>query len=90
MTTETDILPASISLTPHRKANAFIEEFKGSPPHGVKLVLETNITGGQTKQFGFTIPFSALTAVIDALAAAEQIAIDAGIIARVDDGEVQS
>lgn len=91
MTTDTDhTLPASIPLTNHRTLRIFIEELNGVPSYGVKLVLETQIAGGQIKQFGFVIPFHALTSAIDALAAAEQIAIDAGIIARADDGEVQS
>jgi hypothetical protein len=88
MTTDTDILPASIQLTNYRTLKIFIEESTRVQSYGVKLVIETRIANGQSKQFGFVIPFAALTSTINTLVAAEQIAIDQGIIAPVDADQV--
>jgi hypothetical protein len=89
-TTDTDILPASIQLTNYRTLKISIEESTGVQSYGVKLVIETRIANGQSKQFGFVIPFTALTSTINALVAAEQVAVDLGIIDQVvtDQGEV--
>jgi hypothetical protein len=89
MTTDTDILPAYIKLTNYRTLKISIEESTGVQSYGVKLVIETRIANGQSKQFGFVIPFAALTSTVNSLAAAEQFAIDQGIIAQVDDNADQ-
>jgi hypothetical protein len=91
MIADTEIIPAAIRLSNYRTLKISVDDPNSTRAPGVRISLETYVTNtGQTKVFAFSIPFEKLTSAIDALAAAEQVAIDAGIIARVDDGEVQS
>jgi hypothetical protein len=92
MIADTEIIPAAIRLSNYRTLKISMDDDPTSTrAPGIRISLETYVTNtGQTKVFAFSIPFEKLTSAIDALAAAEQMAIDAGIIARIEDGEVQS